>query len=134
MRHLPIVVLVTALAACGGSSGQQVQQSSRVAPKDINLVTAKELEDPAVQGTDALSALRHLRPGYFLSRPGGSIQNKSAGTVHVSIDGGSLQTVDNLSRYRVNDIAEVRYLNSTDATQRFGTAAGSGGVILVKTR
>src|SRR4051812_31329549 len=135
MRPLPFLLMLGVLAACASSTqGATQASSSRPAPKDINVIAATELEDPAVQGTDALSAIRHLRPSYFLVRPGGSIQNKSAGTVHVSIDGGSLQTVDNLGRYRVNDIGEVRYLNANDATQRFGTAAGGGGVIQVKTK
>ena len=43
-------------------------------------------------------------------------------------------TGDNLSRLRPNQIVEIRYLSATDAAQRFGTSAGSGGVIVVKTR
>jgi len=131
MRQLRFLVFIGALAACASSNQSP---PSRPAPKDINVITARELEDPAVQGSDALAAVRHLRPSYFLVRPGGSIQNKSAGSVHVSIDGQSLQAVSELSKFRVNDLLEVRYLNANDAAQRFGTAAGSGGVILVKTK
>jgi hypothetical protein len=47
---------------------------------------------------------------------------------------GALLTVDQLSRYLASQIAEMRYLNSTDAAQRFGSTAGSGGVILVKSK
>ena len=58
----------------------------------------------------------------------------TAGSVHVSVDGGPLLTVDNLSRLRPTQIAEIRYLNSSDAAQRFGTSAASGGVILVRSK
>jgi hypothetical protein len=69
-----------------------------------------------------------------MTRGGSSVKNTTAGNVHVSIDGGPLLTVDNLSRLRPNQIAEIRYLSASDAAQRFGTNAASGGVIVVTSR
>jgi hypothetical protein len=78
--------------------------------------------------------VRRLRPRFLMTRGGASVKNSTAGSVHVSIDGGPLLTVDNLSRLRPSQIAEIRYLNASDAAQRFGTNAASGSVILVKSR
>ncbi len=58
----------------------------------------------------------------------------AAGQVHLSLDGGALQAISNLSRMRVAEIAEIRFLSATEAAQRFGTVAGSGGVILLRSR
>jgi hypothetical protein len=97
------------------------------------VITAEELADPSVAAGDALEAVRRLRPRFLMTR-GGSATSSTAGNVHISVDGGPLLTLDNLSRFRPSQIAELRYLNASDAAQRFGTNAGSGGVILVKTR
>ena len=96
-----------------------------------NLITATELADESVKRGDALAAIRHLRPGFLVSRAGGTSQ-KGAGTTHVSIDGGPLVALSALSDIPANEVAEIRYLSAPDAAQRFGSAAGSGPAILVK--
>ena len=101
---------------------------------NTNVITAAELADATVQSGDALQAVQRLRPRFLMARGASSGQNRSAGAVHVSIDGGPLLTVDNLSRYSPSSIIEMRYINATDAAQRWGTVAGSGGVILVKSK
>ena len=92
------------------------------------------MSDPTVNMGDALEAVRRVRPSFLMTRGASSIKNTTAGTVHVSVDGGSLVTLENLSRLRPNQIAEIRYLSAADAAQRFGASAGSGGVIVVRTR
>ena len=108
--------------------------ASAAAMKNPDIITAAELEDSQVASGDVLQAIQRLRPRYLMSRGSVSGQKADAGTVHVSIDGGALLTLDNLTRLRPTAIAEIRYLSATDAAQRFGTAAGSGGVILVKSK
>lgn len=98
------------------------------------MITSVELSDPAIIGADALEAVRRLRPRFLAKRGAVSIKMADAGTVHISIDGGPLLTPDYLAGLRSGDIAEIRYLNATDAAQRFGTVAGSGAVILIRSR
>ena len=88
----------------------------------------------SVSSGNALEAVRRLRPNFLTVRGTTSIQTPDAGSVHVSVDGSPLQTLDALSRLQARDVAEIRYLNPTSATQRFGLASGSGGVILVKSK
>jgi hypothetical protein len=98
------------------------------------VITAEELSGPSVSSGNALEAVRRLRPNFLTVRGTTSIMNSTAGSVHVSVDGAPLQTLDALSRLQARDVSEIRYLNPTSATQRFGVGAGSGGVILVKSK
>lgn len=121
-------LLVVALA-CSSNPTPGTEHSS-----NADVITAAELADATVQSGDALQAVQRLRPRFLMTRGASSAKNASAGAVHVSIDGGPLLTVNNLSRYSPSAIREIRYINSIDAAQRWGTVAGSGGVILVKSK
>jgi hypothetical protein len=125
--------LVAACFACAAGSSAGTGPTL-VRSADANVITAAELSDPAVSGYDALTAVQRLRPAFFRTRGFGSVKDSTAGIVHVSVDGGALFTVDYLSGLRTSDLAEVRYLTAIEATQRFGTAAGTGGVILVRSK
>ena len=122
--------------ACSSNPSPATGASGAAAAPTSNsdVITAAELADATIQSGDVLQAVQRLRPRFLMARGASSGQNRSAGSVHVSIDGGPLLSVDNLSRYSPNSILEIRYINATDAAQRWGTVAGSGGVILVKSR
>jgi hypothetical protein len=128
------LLVVAAMACASGSSSTGDPNSSTASSRNSDVITAEELADPAVASGDAYEAVQRLRPRFLMTRGAVSARNASAGSVHISVDGGPLLTVDNLSRLRPSQIAEIRYLNSSDAAQRFGTNAGSGGVIMVKSK
>ena len=96
--------------------------------------TEAELLDPSVIGGNAFEAVRRLRPRFLASRGASSIRSADAGTVHASLDGGALQSLDLLSRMRPAEIAEIRYLSASQAAQQFGTSSGAGAVLLIKTK
>jgi hypothetical protein len=129
--------LLVATACAGnqspGSEPAPLNAAGDPTARKSDVITAEELADPAVNMGDALEAVRRLRPSFLVTRGAASFRT-GPGTVHLSIDGGALVTIENLSRMRPNEIAEIRYLSAPDAAQRFGTNAGSGGVILVKTK
>ncbi len=130
-RSALTIVTLGVVMACSGNPAPSADSSATRRP---DVITAEELADPSVAAGDALEAVRRLRPSFLVTRGVSSIKNTSAGSVHISIDGAPLLTVDNLARLRPAQIAEIRYLNSSDAAQRFGTSAGTGGVILVRSR
>lgn len=137
-RPLQLIAFGLLAGACAGHSAPASEPLPSVVAGDAtarksDVITAEELADPVVNMGDALEAVRRLRPSFLVTR-GGTSFRAGPGSVHVSIDGGSLVAVENLSRIRPNEIVEIRYLSAPDAAQRFGTSAGSGGVILVKTR
>ncbi len=132
-KRLYASTLLVASMACAGSAandpGSTVGQG-----RNADIITAAELADPAIASGDALEAVQRLRPRFLMTRGAISAKNTTAGSTHVSVDGGPLLAVDALTRFRPSQIAEIRYLSASDAAQRFGTSAGSGGVILVKSR
>ena len=122
--------------ACSSNPSPATGASGAAAAPTSNsdVITAAELADATIQSGDVLQAVQRLRPRFLMARGAASGQNRSAGAVHISVDGGPLMTVDNLSRYTTSSVSEIKYVNATDAAQRWGTAAGSGGVILVKSK
>lgn len=131
--------LVTAALACASNPSSSAGPTpaatpAATAPRNPDVITAEELTNPSVSTGSVLDAVRRLRPNFLMTRGSTSIQNSSAGSVHISLDGGPLQAVSTLSNLRASEVVEIRYLSASAATQRFGVAAGSGGVILVKSK
>lgn len=127
-----LLALVVSCASAPKASTDEVIHAAST--RNPDLITADELTDPAIVAGDALQAIQRLRPRFLMARGSVSNSNRSAGSVQVSVDGGPLLVVSHLKTLRPASIAEIRYLNTSDAAQRFGTAAASGGVIMVKSK
>jgi hypothetical protein len=133
-RHFVLAALVVvascstkAPAATGGTAGQE-----RTA-RNPDVISREELRDPAIAGTDAMSAIRQLRPAFFRTRGPMSIRNQTAGLVQISQDFGPLQPLNALNGVEVRSLIEVRYLSAVDAQSRFGINANGGPVIVLLT-
>jgi hypothetical protein len=133
-KRLLIPMVFAALAACASNQSSQSESSATGTSRSSDVITAAELDDPSVTSGNLLQAIQRLRPRFLMTRGAVSGVNASAGSVHVSVDGGPLLTTDALNRLQPSQVREVRYLSAADAAQRFGTAAGSGGVIVVRSR
>lgn len=133
-RFCTAALLIGAIGCASGSSSSRGQPTDAAPKINPDVITAAELTDRSELDNDALQAVRHLRPRFLVTRGTVSVNNKSAGSVHIAVNGGGLQTIDNLGRIRANEIVEMRYLSPSDAAQRFGASAASGAVILVKTK
>ena len=135
-KHIGMAALFLCAMACSGNPAPAADPNAvrGTAGRRTDVITAEELADPSISMGDALDAVRRLRPGFLLSRGAVSIKDPSAGSVHVSIDGGTLVALSSLSQLRANQLAEIRYLSAADAAQRFGVISGSGGVIMVKSK
>lgn len=137
-KRLYSSILLVAAMACASGGGAASEGTDAAAPvgtaRNADVISQAELADPAVATGNALEAVQRLRPRFLMTRGAMSVKNTTAGSTHVSIDGGPLLTVDALSRLRPSQLMEIRYLSASDAAQRFGTTAGSGGVILVRSR
>ena len=135
-KRFGMTALFVLAAACSGnpSPARNPNAAPATTARRSDVISAEELADPAVSTGTALDAVRRLRPAFLMSRGAVSIKDPTAGSVHVSIDGGALVSVDNLNALRPHQIAEIRYLGAADAAQRFGTSAGSGSVILIKSK
>jgi hypothetical protein len=133
VRRLTFGALLLAAMACAGAPANDPGAAVGTG-RNADVITAAELADAAIVSGNAYEAVQRLRPRFLIARGTMSVQNANAGRTQISMDGGALLGVDQLRRLRPDQIAEIRYLNASDATQRFGTAANSGGVILVKSK
>jgi hypothetical protein len=131
---IPVLTLLALAGACAshGAPGPEPVSANAAATRQSEVITQAELDEAASEG-NALDVIRRLRP-YYLRARGATSFALPSGNVTLSIDGGPLLPIDNLARLRPRELAEIRYLSPADATQRFGTAAGTGPVILVKSR
>jgi len=101
--------------------------------RSSNVISREELQDPTVASNDAMTTIRQLRPAYFMTRGPLSIKNVTAGQLQISQDFGPLQKSSALSAIDTRSLVEVRYLNATDATARFGINANGGPVLVLLT-
>jgi hypothetical protein len=131
-----LAVLLVIGTACAQKTTSSTTEATSVAPrirKNPDVISQQELRDPTIAGTDAMTAIRQLRPAFFRNRGPQSFTNASAGQVQVSQDYGPLQTVNALTAVDTRSLVEVRYLNANDAQNRFGINANGGPVIVVLT-
>lgn len=117
--------LTAALAACsstgGGSGGPR---------RDPNLITAEELSEYAT--LSALDVVRRLRPRWLTGRGQGT---GGMNRPQVMQDGARLGDPDNALRsIAVSDIEELRFLNASDATMRYGTNFPGGAIVVTSRR
>ena len=125
--RLALLFLLTIIAgACSTSSG-----GSGEPRRDRNRLTVEELVP--VESFTAWDAVQRLRPMWL--RPGGIRNSANPGGHYpqVFVDGSPYGSLDSLRRFRISDIEEMRYINATDATIRYG-GQFQGGVILLTMR
>jgi hypothetical protein len=133
ISRLSIAALVAVTTSCGGSRYPDTPGGapapSRV-ERQANVISSEELQDPAVYSRDAYTAIRHLRPNFFTYHGPNSFQS-STGILHISVDYGPLQELQQLAKMTTMGILEVRYFNAEQAQARFGLNANGGPVIVL---
>lgn len=128
MRSLIVAALVAVIGAAGcatGGTGNGSSSGSR------NHITNEELSDPMIQTLTAFEAIQRLRPRWLRSRASGSGGTQTLPVVY--LNGSRYGNTSSLQAIDVGDIEEMRFINSRDATTRYGTGV-PGGVIAIETR
>ena len=133
---VPFVVLFLACSSggtssAGSDSGASPPTGARRSP---NVISAAELaETPEL---NALQAVQRLRGRWLRGRGnttfgiGGAQQG-----VKVYVNGSRRGLVDELARYRVTDIEELRFMSGREATSRYGTDHAEGVIhVILKSR
>jgi len=125
-RHgiLALLLLLASACASGGAG-------SGAGTRDRNRLPQEELA-PLSQ-LSAWDAVQRLRPMWM--RPGGirNSANPAGHYAYVFVDGSPYGAMDSLRGFRVENVEEMHYVNSTDATIRYG-GQYQGGVILITTK
>ncbi len=127
------LLLVPLLAACGGGGASGTATPQTAAPPargNSNLIVAAEISAAGV--TNALEAVQRLRPAMLRGRAsqGFSDTQSNAGIV-VYVDGIQAGGVSTLANVSAMDVKEIRFINASDATTRFGTGHPMGAILVV---
>lgn len=123
-RSILIALVLPLLTACAsGGSG---------APSgDPDLLTAQQLE--AFQHMNVYDAIRQTRPQWLRSARGQSSLRQSTESMRglrVYVDGVLFGGASDLQRLEVRAVHDVRFLDSREATLRYGTNHAEGAVLV----
>jgi hypothetical protein len=132
-RTLALLLVLTACSKPAATTASIPKPSASREQRNPDVISRAELQDPTIAGTDAMTAIRQLRPAFFRTRGPQSFSNAAAGLTQISQDYGPLQPVTNLSAIDARSLVEVRFLNAVDAQSRFGINANGGPVIVLLT-
>ena len=126
-----LLVLAASCAKPASTSASGATPSPSREARNPDVISRAELQDPTIAGTDAMTAIRQLRPAFFRTRGPQSFSNATAGQTQISQDFGPLQPVNNLAAIDARSLVEVRYLKPDEAALRFGLNANGGPVIVL---
>ena len=129
MRHLWLSLLLAAATfagACASSSAASNPSASTRTRSDV--ISAEELAK--VDAPNAYLAVQRLRPQFLQTRGQTTIMGSSA--IQVYVDGTRMGGVESLQQIPTNDIKEIRWLSSSEATQRFGTGNAQGAIVVTR--
>ena len=135
-RVLMAALVVAVCSGCSSSGSSSKPAGSPRAPsRQQDVITEAEIADRAGEASNALQIVQKLRPQMLRSRGRFSPADSSeAGALpRVVVDGVAYGPIDNLVNLNAMSVKEIRYLNATEATTRFGTGY-VGGVVLVTTK
>lgn len=143
MRRNDIGVLsgLMVLIACGGGAGPRTgvgDVAPNTAPKpaerargNASLILGAEVATSGA--SDALQAIRILRPSMLRGRTGSGNDQSGTADMVVYVDGVRLGGPQQLVSVAAMNVKEIRWLSASDATTRFGTGHPFGA-ILVQTK
>ena len=121
---IPVAAMLAALGCATPRSGAKPSgQRDLLQLEEIGRTSA----------VNAYDAVRQLRPEWLRRRGRSSIQNANAEVLVIYLDGTRLGTVQVLRSIAVGSIFEIRHLDASDATTRFGTGH-AGGALLIRTK
>ncbi len=126
VRSIGLLAVATALLVAGGcslSAGEATAASG-------SFISREDIRERV--HLDTYEIVRQLRPAWVRARGSPSLQGRDQGFAVVYIDQSRFGMVDSLRQIDPVAIAEIRYMNPSDATTRFGTGH-MGGAILVTT-
>lgn len=119
------LLLLTACAT-GGSGNEEEARGSR------NRIVRAELQEIPV--TTALEAVRQLRPNWLRQRGEASLSAFGAGGIRVVIDSAPQGELETLETIRTDQIEEMRFLNQSEASVRYGTNFAYGAIEVITRR
>ena len=131
MRRLSSLLLLAAVLTI--PAGLAAQDSPTAKPKPIrrnpDLISQEEIQNMGADAQNAYEIVSRLRP-IWLNRRGVGSMSGGAIEVQVSVNDvrrGGPGTLSEVSRM---EVAEIRHLRGTDASQRFGVNHENGAILV----
>jgi len=120
--------IACATSGSGGTGG-------RVRSRNQDLIAEAEISASATEASNALQIIQKLRPQMLRSRGLGSPTDVTGETARpkVYIDNVAYGDLATLTNVNASQVKEIQFINSRDATTKWGTGH-MGGVILVVTK
>lgn len=115
-----ILTTVTVVAACASSS------TDRTRRHNPDVISAEEIA--ATNVATAFEVVERLRPQFLRTRGPTSALLETRITVFQ--DNMNLGSIEMLRQIRAADVQEIRYLNASDATTRFGAGHPAGAIVV----
>lgn len=124
LRHAVATLFVLQLVV--GASAAEAQGR-----RNRNVITAEEIAKSTA--ADAYDLIRGLRPAWFVTR-GAVSSDPEAGGIVVYVDGIKQGYLPDLRNVPIERVQECWFLNSRDATTRYGTGHPSGAIEITTKR
>jgi len=131
VRQIALVPALLLALGCAGATGTPSTRTSAQATRgSANVITFSEIESAPQDANTAYDIVSRLRP--MMMRP----RNQTAGVagaefgVIVFVEDVRLGDVEQLRTVMRSTLYEIRYINATDATTRWGTGYSNGVILL----
>jgi len=124
LHLLALGTCLAVLPACASSGSSSSRSGS-------GPITAEHIAE--LPSADAYNVIERLRPGWLRTRGRSSIQHPTAHHPVVYLDSVRYGGIESLRQISSDAIRDIRFINASDATTRYGTGH-AGGVILVRSR
>lgn len=143
-RHLALAPIIAVTIITGGCAGGTATSGTGTAGSATAAMTAAaaprgsanvivESEIPASGAQNALEVIQRVRPSMLRARNGTTAENGVMDIV-IYIDGVRAGERQSLTAVPAGNVREIRYINATDATTRFGTGHALGAILVTTKR
>ena len=135
IRYLcPVTALAVAIGCAPAPSNFDLLDTPTSAPRSAEVLTAEEITITKAEEATAYDAVSRLRPNWLAAHGVTSFKKQGTAYAIVYMDDQKYGDLNVLKNFKAFQVAEMRYYDVTQAGARFGVAAGSGGVIEVRSR
>jgi hypothetical protein len=124
---LAFSIFVSACSSAGTTAGHGSSFDKR------NIITFEEIKAAKTPGSSAWDLIAQVRPTFLRTRGTKSLRDLTQVRAVVYLDGIRYGNLESLRSLNAEDIREIEFMDSGDATTRFGTDH-LGGAILIRTR
>jgi hypothetical protein len=134
-RRSSVPLVIAAVLACAPRPIPfESLESPTSAPRWAEVLTAEEITNTKAEEATAYEAVSRLRPNWLAAHGVTSFTKRGTAYAIVYMDDQKYGDLNMLKNFKAFQVSEMRYYDFTQAGARFGVAAGSGGVIEVKSK